>query len=98
MARWNEQQLRDAVEEADSLSDVLRHFELRAAGGNFSQLKLWLDRWQISTDHFTYKRRQTQLRPNRGAPLEALLVERMHLPARAPEEAGLRRRTQGAHV
>lgn len=52
MPRWTEQQLREAVSEARSLSDVLRHFELRPAGGNHALLKRWLARWAISTEHF----------------------------------------------
>jgi hypothetical protein len=34
------------------MSEVLRRFGLRPAGGNHRQLRTWLDAWQISTDHF----------------------------------------------
>ena len=52
MARYTETELRAAVAEALCLSDVLRHFGLRAAGGNFSTLRSHLERWEIATDHF----------------------------------------------
>ncbi len=34
------------------MTEVLRHFGLRPAGGNFRLLKRWLDAWGISTAHF----------------------------------------------
>jgi len=52
MARYTETELRAAVAKARCLSDVLRHFDLRAAGGNFRVLHTHLERWGISTEHF----------------------------------------------
>jgi len=75
MPRWTEQQLRDVVGESDSLVDVLRHFGLRAAGGNFSHLKLWLDRWGITTDHFTHSGPNRVPGRQERRPTEELLVE-----------------------
>ena len=73
MARYTETELRAAVSEALCLSDVLRHFGLRAAGGNFSTLRSHLDRWEIPTDHFDpYAARRARSRPS--GPLEKILT------------------------
>lgn len=75
MPRWTEQRLREVVTESDSFSEVLRRFELRAAGSNFRQLHIWLRQWEIPTDHFTHggDRLANVRRP--AAPLEQVLVE-----------------------
>jgi hypothetical protein len=52
VAAYSESELRAAVAGATSMSEVLRHFGLRPAGGNHRQLRKWLDAWQIPTDHF----------------------------------------------
>ncbi len=75
MLRWTEDQLREAVAGADSFTEVLRRFELRAAGGNFHQLNVWVARWAISTEHFTHGGdRFAPIRRN-AVPLEKVLVE-----------------------
>ncbi len=73
MPRWTEPELRAAVAQADSLSEVLRHFGLRAAGSNFKQLWRYLDGWGISTAHFTHGAKGRDRRPQRR-PLEDYLV------------------------
>jgi uncharacterized C2H2 Zn-finger protein len=35
-----------------SMTEVLRHFGLRPAGGNYKLLRHWLEEWGISTEHF----------------------------------------------
>jgi hypothetical protein len=50
--RYTESDLRAVVATASSLSDVLRHFGLRPAGGNHAQLRLYVTKWNIPTDHF----------------------------------------------
>jgi hypothetical protein len=55
----------------NSLTEVLRYFGLRPAGGNHRLLRRWLDLWGISTEHFTgtpSPRRRTPI------PLEDVLV------------------------
>jgi len=75
MPRWTEQQLRDSVAESDSVSDVLRRFGLRPAGGNHALAKRWILRWDISTEHFTHGGdRFANSRPA-ARPLEEVLVE-----------------------
>jgi hypothetical protein len=51
--RDTESQLREVVARASTLKEVLVHFGLRPAGGNFRLLRHWLSAWDISTDHFT---------------------------------------------
>jgi hypothetical protein len=50
--RYTEAELRAVVPQASSLSEVLRHFGLRPAGGNHRLLRRWLETWNIPTDHF----------------------------------------------
>jgi len=49
---WNEQQLRQAAKEAFSLRQVLHKLNLREAGGNYSQIKKYLEEYGIDTKHF----------------------------------------------
>ena len=73
MARYTETELRAAVADALCLSDVLRHFGLRAAGGNFATLRSYLERWKIPTGHFDPNAaRRARSRPS--GPLEEVLV------------------------
>ena len=55
----------------NSLTEVLRHFGLRPAGGNHRLLRSWLDTWGISTDHFTGTPSPRRRAP---IPLEDVLV------------------------
>jgi hypothetical protein len=91
--RYAEQELREVVANADSLSDVLRHFGLRPAGGNHRLLRHWLERWDISTEHFKLDR---EMPSRERIPLAEVLVERStysrrHLKQRLYDE-GLKRR------
>jgi len=91
--RYSEEELREVVARSDSLSDVLRHFGLRTAGGNFRQLRRWLQEWHIPTDHF---RLAWEMPPRERTPLSEVLVERStysrgHLKRRLYEE-GLKER------
>lgn len=73
MPAYDEEQARAAVAASCSYAETLRRLGLRAAGGNFRVLKRWLERWDISTDHFDpYARRRGSA--GHGAPLESYLV------------------------
>ncbi len=50
--RYSEQDLREVVPRMRNMTEVLRHFGLRPAGGNHKLLRRWLDEWGISTEHF----------------------------------------------
>jgi transposase-like protein len=88
VSRYSEEELREVVGRSASLSEVLRHFGLRTAGGNFRQLRRWLQAWNISTDHF---RLEWEMPPRARKPLSEILVEhstygRGHLKRRLYEE------------
>jgi hypothetical protein len=51
--RYSEEELRLVVPGMTSMTEVLRYFGLRPAGGNHRLLRHWLDEWGISTEHFT---------------------------------------------
>src|SRR4051812_40150772 len=70
--RYTEAELREVVARSKSLSEVLRHFDLRPAGGNHKQLRRWLERWDIPFDHFTLEWPQPR---GKRTPLSAILVE-----------------------
>jgi hypothetical protein len=53
------------------MTEVLRHFGLRPAGGNYKVLRRWIAEWGIDVDHFTGTPRP---RPHDPIPLEAVLV------------------------
>jgi hypothetical protein len=54
------------------MTEVLRHFGLRPAGGNHRLLRRWLDRWNIPIDHFVGTPPPQRRDP---IPLEDVLVE-----------------------
>jgi transposase-like protein len=90
---YAENELRAAVASATSMSEVLRRFGLRPAGGNHRQLRRWLDAWQISTDHFAQGWHGPRAE---RTPLDKILVagstyHRGHLKRRLYEE-GLKER------
>ncbi len=76
MPRWTEDQLREAIVAADSISDVLRHFGLRVAGDNHRTVTRWVEEWGISTEHFTHGKGRPVGRRYEALPLEEVLVER----------------------
>jgi HNH endonuclease len=69
--RYAESELREVAARASSLSEILRHFRLRPAGGNHRLLRRWLDEWGISTDHFAGTPPPPRREP---VPLEAVMV------------------------
>jgi hypothetical protein len=69
--RYTEHELRALAPHVTSLTEILRHFGLRPAGGSYDVLRRWIARWSIPTDHFT----GTPPPPLRGPiPLEHVLV------------------------
>jgi hypothetical protein len=91
--RYSEAELRAVVATSRCYNDVLRHFGLRTAGGNYRLLRRWLDTWGISVDHFTLDRAAPK---RERTPLAAILVEgssysRGHLKQRLYDE-GIKQR------
>lgn len=50
--RWTENQLRHAVESSTSIRSALKKLGLRATGGNYEQLKKYVQELKVSTSHF----------------------------------------------
>jgi hypothetical protein len=92
---FTEEQVREAVAEASSYSDVLRRIGLRPAGGNHRMIRRYVDEvWRIPTDHFD--RGYAARRSREPIPLAEVLVagsrySRGHLKQRLFEE-GLKAR------
>lgn len=59
--RYDEEELRAIVQRSTNMTEVLRALKLRPAGGNHAELKKWVARWGISTEHF-----DPDLRRHRG--------------------------------
>lgn len=71
----DEQAIREAVAASLSASEALRRLELRAAGGNFAQLRRYTMRYGISTAHFDPTKARLASRGGRAVrPLDEILV------------------------
>jgi len=97
MPRYTEVQARAAIAGSLCYSEALRRLGMRPAGGNHRTLKLWAERWRISTDHFDPRAatRAALRARNRSIPLGQILVEHSTyargLLKRRLYEAGLKR-------
>jgi hypothetical protein len=49
---WTEKQLREAAKTSSSFRQVLNKLNLRAAGGNYEQIKKYTIEYKVSTTHF----------------------------------------------
>jgi 5-methylcytosine-specific restriction endonuclease McrA len=52
---WTEDELKKAVKLSTSVRQVLKKLRLKEAGGNYSQVKKFLELYKINTKHFTGK-------------------------------------------
>lgn len=76
MVWQDERAIREAVAASSTYSETLKRLELRAAGGNFKQLKRYIERYGISTAHFDANRARRDAALKRGkVPLAEVLVE-----------------------
>ena len=50
---WTENELRKAVESSRSIRQILKKLKLREAGGNYAQIKKYLNFYKINTKHLT---------------------------------------------
>lgn len=50
---WSKAQLSDAVNESNSLRQVISKIGLRPAGGNYDQVKKYIKEYSLNTAHFT---------------------------------------------
>lgn len=49
---WTEKQFREAVKKSSSFQEVILHLGLRPAGGNFGTVKLYVEKFGCSIEHF----------------------------------------------
>ena len=75
--KWTENQLKEAVKKSKSIRQVLGLLGLKQAGGNYSQIKKYLDFYKIDKTHFTGKLWNKGLRGigKPRIPLEKILIE-----------------------
>ena len=50
--KWNENDLKKAVKNSTSLRQVLVAIGLREAGGNYEQIKKYIEEYNLNTNHF----------------------------------------------
>lgn len=50
--RWKEKNLKPIVENSDSVKEVLKKLKLRNAGGNFKTLEKYVEKYDLSIEHF----------------------------------------------
>ena len=55
MRTWTVKQLKDAVKHSHSYRQVLAQLGLKAAGGNYEQLKRYIREYDLNIDHFKGK-------------------------------------------
>lgn len=53
--KWTEKQLREIVPKVTSIRQILAKLRLREAGGNYTQIKKYLNYYVIDTSHFRGK-------------------------------------------
>ena len=74
--RYTKAEARKAVAASLSYAQTLRELGLCATGGNWRTLRVWIDRWEIATDHFDSRAAQREGLRHRPRPLSEILVER----------------------
>jgi HNH endonuclease len=73
--RYTEQEVREAVATARSLTEALRTLSLRPAGGNYETLRKLIERYSISVEHFDPIWTRRHPRSRTMTPLDEVLVE-----------------------
>lgn len=53
--KWTQKQLEAAASTSTSIRQVLKELGLKAAGGNYSQIKKYIEKFNIDTGHFKGK-------------------------------------------
>lgn len=75
--KWTEKELRHATTTSTSIRQILRKLKLKEAGGNYTQIKKYLDHYKIKTCHLKGKGWSKGLRGigKPRIPLELILVK-----------------------
>jgi hypothetical protein len=97
--RYSEADAREAIAGSLSFAETLRKLGLCSTGGNWRTLRLWVERWEISTEHFDARAAQREGSQRRPRPLGEILVEgstysRNHLKERLYREGVKERRCE----
>ncbi|MBU1032732.1 MAG: HNH endonuclease signature motif containing protein [Patescibacteria group bacterium] len=74
--KWTEQQLKEAAEKLTSIRQIIKCLDLIPAGGNYAQVKKYLEQYGISTKNLKGKgwRRGLKFEGEFTIPLEKILV------------------------
>lgn len=72
---WDETELKKAISESYSYSEVLRKLNIPVSGNNSTTLKRKIEEYGISTDHFTFRPKQIKQKQ----PVEVYLSENTHI-------------------
>ncbi len=74
---WTEKQLEDAVKSSLSLRQVLKILNLRPTGGNYDQLKKYIQELKLSTAHFKGMAWNKGIKglARKSIPLEKILIQ-----------------------
>lgn len=72
--RYSEEDARAAVLASLSYAETLRRLGLCTTGGNRHTLRLWVGRWDISTEHFDSRAAQREGLLRRPQPLDQIMV------------------------
>ena len=73
--RYSEEEARAAVACSLSFAETLRRLGLCATGGNWRTLRIWVERWDISTEHFDARAAQRSGLRKTPQTLASILVE-----------------------
>jgi transposase-like protein len=97
--RYSEEEARAAVAQSLSYAETLRMLGLCGTGGNWRTLRIWIERWDIETEHFDPRAAQRRGLQRRPQPLTEILVEgssysRNHLKERLYREGRKARRCE----
>jgi len=97
--RYSKSEARRAIAASLSYAETLRALGLCATGGNWRTLRIWVQRWDIATDHFDPRAAQKKGLRRRPRPLSEILIEgssysRNHLKNRLYREGVKERRCE----
>lgn len=75
--RWSEKELVNAVRKSFSYRQVITRLGLIPAGGNYAQIKRYIQEYELSTSHFTGKgwRKNRTFQPSPRVPTNRILVK-----------------------
>lgn len=73
--KYSKENLEKVVQLSSNISDVLRHLNLRAAGGNHGVIKKYIEKYNLDVSHFKYAWEDNFQKGRNKIELSAILVE-----------------------